>query len=55
MTHAFRDGVPTHGHMRIEAVDGRLRDLEVVAVPLFAQPDNLVGGVAVFWERTEGS
>jgi PAS domain-containing protein len=53
MAHAFRDGVPTHGHMRIEAVDGHVRDLEVVAVPLFAQPDNLVGGVAVFWERAE--
>jgi PAS domain-containing protein len=55
MAHAFREGVPTHGHMRIEAVDGDLRDIEVIAVPLFAQPDNLVGGVAVFWERTGGS
>ncbi len=27
---AFRTGIPSHGHLRIEAVDGRTRDLEVV-------------------------
>jgi PAS domain-containing protein len=47
---AFREGVPSHGHLRIEAVDGRVRDLEVVAVPLYAKVDQLVGGLAVFWE-----
>jgi PAS domain-containing protein len=47
---AFREGVPSHGHLRIEAVDGRTHDLEVVAVPLFARKDQLVGGLAVFWE-----
>ena len=31
-------------------MDGRTHDLEVVAVPLFAQADQLVGGLAVFWE-----
>ena len=52
---AFRSGIPSHGHLRIEAVDGVVRDLEVVGLPLFAQADQLVGGLAVFWERTEGS
>lgn len=52
VAHAFREGVPTHGHLRIEAVDGSTRDLEVVAVPLFAAAEQLVGGLAVFWERT---
>ena len=49
---AFRSGIPDHGQLRIEAVDGRMHDLEVVAVPLFAHPDELVGGLAVFWDRT---
>ena len=50
---AFRTGIPSHGHMRIEAVDGRTRDLEVIGVPLFAKKDQLVGGLAVFWESAE--
>jgi len=48
---AFREGIPTLGQLRIESVDGRTRDLEVVALPLFAQADQLVGGMAVFWEQ----
>jgi PAS domain-containing protein len=55
MTRAFREGVPTHAHMRIEAVSGGTRDLEVVAMPLFAHVGMLVGGLAVFWERTAGT
>lgn len=51
MSNAFRDGMPSHGHLRIEAVDGTAHDLEVIAVPLFARADQLVGGLAVFWER----
>jgi PAS domain-containing protein len=52
---AFREGVPSHGHIRIEAVDGSTHDLDVVAVPLYAQMDQLVGGLAVFWESAEGA
>jgi PAS domain-containing protein len=48
---AFRSGVPRHGHLPIEAVDGRTRALEVVALPLRVQGDHLVGGLAMFWER----
>jgi hypothetical protein len=36
-------------------MDGRTHDLEVVAVPLFAQTDQLVGGLAVFWEQAEAN
>lgn len=54
LARAFRSGIPSHGHLRIEAVDGRTHDLEVVAIPLLAQTDQPVGGLAVFWERTEG-
>ena len=53
LSQAFRSGIPTHGHLRIEAVDGRTRDLEVVALPLRVQGDELVGGLAMFWERAE--
>ena len=48
---AFREGIPSHGHLRIQAVDGEVRDLEVIGLPLFAQTDQLVGGLAVFWEQ----
>ena len=52
---AFREGIPSHGHLRIEAADGEVRDLEVIGFPLFAQTDQLVGGLAVFWEQAQGS
>jgi PAS domain-containing protein len=55
LAHAFRDGVPAHGHLRIEAMDGTPHDLEVVAIPLFARIGELVGGMAVFWERSQGA
>jgi PAS domain-containing protein len=55
LARAIRSGIPSHGHLRIEAVDGRTHDLEVVAIPLFAQADQRVGGLAVFWERVEGA
>jgi PAS domain-containing protein len=48
---AFRTGIPSRGEFWIDAADGRRRYLEVVGVPLFAQVDELVGGLAVFWER----
>jgi PAS domain-containing protein len=55
LSQAVRSGIPSHGHLRIEAIDGRTRDLEVVGIPLFAQVDQPVGGLAMFWERAEGS
>ena len=51
LSKAFRSGSPSHGHLRIESVDGRKHDLEVVALPLYARADQLLGGLAVFWER----
>jgi PAS domain-containing protein len=48
---AFRTGIPSRGGFWIEAADGRRKYLEVVGVPLFAQADRLVGGLAVFWEQ----
>jgi PAS domain-containing protein len=53
LARAIREGIPVDGRLRIEAVDGRHRDLEVVAIPLFARVGELVGGLAVFRERSE--
>jgi PAS domain-containing protein len=50
---AFRTGIPSRGAFWIDAADGRRPHLEVVGVPLFAHTDQLVGGLAVFWERAE--
>jgi PAS domain-containing protein len=50
---AFMTGVPAHRRLRIVAADGKERDIEVTAVPLFAQIGQLIGGLAVFWERAE--
>jgi hypothetical protein len=52
---AFRTGIPSRGAFWIDAADGRRPHLEVVGVPLFAHADQLVGGLAVFWERAEGT
>jgi PAS domain-containing protein len=49
---AFLSGAPAHRPLRIQGGDGVDRDIEVTAFPLFAHPDRLVGGVAVFWERS---
>ena len=48
---AFRTGVPSRGELWIEAATGRRVHLEVVGIPLFAQVGQLVGGLAVFWEK----
>jgi hypothetical protein len=34
-------------------LDGRVRQLSVTAVPLFATPTDLVGIIALFWEDGE--
>jgi PAS domain-containing protein len=51
---AFMTGAPTHRGLRIEGGDGVERDIEVTAFPLVAQQGQLVGSVAVFWERPPG-
>jgi len=49
---AFREGRPAHRAMRITGGDGVARDIEVTAFPLCAQPELILGAIAVFWERT---
>lgn len=42
---------PAHGAMRIVGLDGERREISVTSFPLLARPDELVGVVAIFWER----
>lgn len=48
---AFREGRPAHKPLRIHGADGVTRDIEVTAFPLCARPDEILGAIAVFWER----
>lgn len=41
---------PSHGHFRIVGLDGKLRCLEVTAVPLIGQANRFLGALAIFWE-----
>ena len=51
---AFREGRPAHKPLRIHGADGVTRDIEVTAFPLSARPDEILGAIAVFWERPAG-
>jgi len=48
---AVAERVPAHRTLRIEGMDGTLRDLAVTAFPLFAHADEFVGAAAIFWEQ----
>src|SRR5256885_763113 len=39
----------SHAHYRVTSADGAEREIEVTAFPLFAQTDDFVGVVAIFW------
>lgn len=45
---------PAHDLMCITGLDGVKREIAVTAFPLFARVDDLVGMVAIFWERPTG-
>ena len=48
---AFREGRPAHMPLCIQGGDGIERNIEVTAFPLCARPDEILGAIAVFWER----
>jgi hypothetical protein len=48
---AFREGRPAHLPLRIMGGDGIERDIEVTAFPLCARADEILGAIAIFWER----
>jgi PAS domain-containing protein len=42
---------PSHQVLTMTDPDGVTQPVEVTAFPLYARPDELVGGVAVFWTK----
>jgi PAS domain-containing protein len=42
---------PAHESFRVTSLDGVVRDVAVTAFPLFAQADEFVGIVAIFWRE----
>jgi PAS domain-containing protein len=51
LTIAIVERRPAHGNLSIQAGDGVKRHLAATAFPLIAHTDDVVGAVAVFWER----
>jgi len=52
---AFREGRPAHMPLCIRGGDGMDRTIEVTAFPLCARADQILGAIAIFWERPSGS
>ena len=44
---------PAHKIFWIRGKDGNMREIEVTAVPLIGQADRFLGGIAIFWERSQ--
>ena len=42
---------PVHDSFVMRGLDGREREITVTAFPLFSHPDEVVGVMAIFWER----
>jgi PAS domain-containing protein len=49
---ALRRKEPAHLTLRVEGLDGTVRDIAATAFPLFAREDEFVGAAAIFWEHT---
>jgi PAS domain-containing protein len=47
---ALRERVPAHLRVRITALDGKSRLLDITAVPLIVQGGAYLGALAMFWE-----
>lgn len=48
---ALVDRRPAHERIRITGLDGVKRNLATTALPLFAEGDEFVGAIAIFWEE----
>lgn len=49
---AMRQGKPCHMPMLLITTEGVRRSIEVTAFPLLARADEIVGGVAIFWDSS---
>jgi PAS domain-containing protein len=50
---AFDRKEPGHARLNIRGADGITRPIEATAFPLLAHTEELVGAIAIFWERAE--
>jgi len=50
---AITDHHPAHKIFWIRGLDDAMREIEVTAVPLIGQADRFLGGIAIFWERSQ--
>jgi hypothetical protein len=50
---ALRQRQPAHLRVRITALDGKSRMLDITAVPLIVQGGAYLGAMAMFWEPSE--
>jgi PAS domain-containing protein len=55
LVEALQKQAPVHRKVRIQGMDGEVRDIAVTALPLFAHAEDCVGAVALFWEHAEPS
>jgi PAS domain-containing protein len=44
---------PAHKVFWIRGLDKNMREIEVTALPLVGQADRFLGGIAIFWERSQ--
>lgn len=51
LVRALTEGVPAHRVLRIRALDGSSRVIEVTAIPILGQGGRRLGAMATFWER----
>jgi PAS domain-containing protein len=49
---ALREGRPDHAELFIRDAEGAEHRIGVTSFPLFAHPGELLGAIAIFWERT---
>jgi PAS domain-containing protein len=49
---AIREGRPDHADLFIHDAEGGEHRIGVTSFPLFAHADELLGAIAIFWERT---
>ena len=47
---SLNNRVPSHGTIRIRALDGDWRTIDVTAIPIIGQGDRHLGVISAFWE-----
>jgi PAS domain-containing protein len=50
---ALTERIPTHMRVRITALDGATRIIDITAIPIVVQGGHYLGAMAIFWEAHE--